>query len=374
MAKPVLRTKLCDMFGIEYPIILAGMGGVYENDSVSRSDLVAAVSNAGGLGIIGASAVDPKSLREEIRKVRKLTDKPFGVDILFPAAGAHVEDSVAEIKTKLPKEHVNFMNRLHQQLNVTPVKSPEFKLFSTEVSKEQWGVIVSEGVDIIALGLGTPDWLIPEAHSKGIKVIALVGNVRQARRLAGMDVDLIVAQGHEAGGHTGRIGLMALLPQVVAVVSPTPVVAAGGIVDGSQVAAALAMGAIGVWVGTAFEATHESPLPEQAKQAIIKANEESPRVTRVFTGKTARVIYGPLAQAWEEAGISPLPMPEQNYLMQDFLYAAQQQNRHDIMMTAAGQGAGKIEKIKSARQVLDEMVEGAVRTLTKELPANVAAK
>ena len=362
MAKSKLRTKLCDMFGIEYPIMLAGMGDVVHDSTVSTGKLCAAVSNAGGLGMIGGGTMSVERLREEIRDAKRLTNKPFGVDLLFPAAGSAVEGTVAEIKAQLPKDMVKFVDSWYEEFKVPRIKGPETNIFSESLSRDQWKVTLDEGIKIVACGLGTPDWLIPEAHAKGMKVITLSGNTKQAKRLAAMGADLIIAQGHEAGGHTGRIGLMSLLPNVVESVSPIPVVAAGGIVKGNQVAAALTMGAIGVWVGTAFEATYESPLTEAAKKALLNDGEEDARITKVLTGKTVRALRNPYSEAWEKAGLSTLPMPYQNYLVRDFFYSLYQ-SRPDAEIAGSGQGVGMIKKIRSAKEVVDDLVKDAIGAL-----------
>jgi len=369
VAKRKLWTRLCDMFGVEYPIILAGMGDVIEDSTISTGRLCAAVSNVGGLGMIGGGTMSLTQLRQEIREAKRLTNKPFGVDLVFPA-GSAVVGTVAEIKAELPAEQVKFVDSWYEQFDVPRGKSPDVKILDEGFAKEQWGVVVDEGIKILALGLGTPEWIIPEAHARGMKVITLAGNVKQARRLADMGSDLMIAQGYEAGGHTGRIGLMTLLPQVVAAVSPMPVVAAGGIVHGSQLAAALALGAIGVWVGTAFQATTESPLLEVAKQALVNADEENPRISRIFTGKTTRVLRSPFAEAWEKAGIPTLPLPYQNYLVRDFFYSVIK-HKPELATVGAGQGVGMIKEIRSAEQVVKDLIAGALEVLQKSLPANV---
>jgi len=210
------------------------------------AELVAAVSNAGGLGVIGAAMLDPRSLRQEIRKVRDLTDKPFGVDLLlardWPGQGEMIE------------------------------------------------VICEERVPVFASGLGNPAPYVEKLHQAGVTVMAVVGNVRHARRVAEGGVAFVIAQGTEGGGHTGRIATMALVPQVVDAVRPTPVLAAGGIADGRGLVAALALGACGVWVGTRFVATREALAHDNYKRKILEASEEATVVTRCFTGKDCRVI------------------------------------------------------------------------------------
>src|SRR5574341_712347 len=202
----MVRTDICDRLGIEYPVVLAGMGGV------SLHRLVAAVSNAGGLGVIGAATLDAEGLRREIRQTRALTDKPFAVDLLAP---------------------IPDMIRPHMQ------------------------VVFDEGVKIFVAGLAVPGDFITAMHEHGMTVIVMIGKVRHAIKSEQAGADIVAAQGTEAGGHTGEIGGLALVPQVVDAVK-IPVLAAGGIADGRGLVAALALGAQGVVVGTRFIATTEA--------------------------------------------------------------------------------------------------------------------
>jgi nitronate monooxygenase len=371
MAKPVLRTKLCDALGIEYPIVLAGMGDPFQDSAISTGKLAGAVSNAGGLGMIGGGWLSTQQLRKEIADARSVTTKPFGVDLIFPATAGFKPGTMAEVKAQLPKEQVDFVEGLWNRFGVKRVKAPEIKMFDEENARNQWKVVLDSNLPCIALGLGTPDWLVREAHDHGMKVISLIGNVKQARRIAEMGVDFIVAQGTEAGGHTGRIGLLTLLPQVVEAISPIPVLAAGGITVGSQLAAVLTLGAVGVWAGTAFQATLEGSHSESIREYFINATDDSTVVTKTLTGKTARTIRSAFTEIWEKEGPPALPMPYQAYLMRDFLYAVIQQGKGDIIKVVAGQGVGLIKEIRSVHQVVDELVQGAIEALKKRLPHDV---
>ena len=376
--RPVLRTKLCELLGIEYPVILAGMG------SVARAELVAAVSNAGGLGVIGATGMRPERLREEIRKVRELTDKPFGVDILLPVLPSDMGSpregaspgAQRSWRDLLTSEHHQFMAEMWERFRLPPLReeisrSTLGRDFGPDYIRRQMEVVLEEGVPVFASGLGNPAPFVPELHRNGTKVIALVGNVKNALRVREGGADIIVAQGHEAGGHTGRIGTMALVPQVVDAVSPTPVVAAGGIGDGRGLAAALCLGAVGVWVGTAFLVSEEAHLDPDLKRRILEASEEDTRVTRIYTGKTARVINNPLLEEWERRGLPTLPFPYQGGFMAQFLAAARDAGRKELLMNAAGQVCGMLRRIRPAREILEEMVSQAIETLSKVVPEEV---
>lgn len=376
MARPVLRTALCDMLGIEYPIVLAGMGGV------ARHRLVAAVSNAGGLGIIGAAAMGPDELREEIRKTRELTDKPFGVDILLPsmaplppgaAGGGGAVPSPRALRERLPREQRQFVLGLRDRFGLPEVDPDEEArpVFGPGFTRSQIDVILEERVPVFASGLGNPAPYVEEFHARGIKVIALVGNVKNARRVAEGGTDIVVAQGYEAGGHTGRIGTFALVPQVVDAVAPRPVLAAGGVGDGRGLAAALCLGAVGVWVGTAFLVSEEAAWDPVLKQRILDASEEDTRVTRIYSGKPMRNIVNPLIEAWEEAKVATLPFPLQGLLIREVTAAAEKAGRQELMMNPAGQISGMFRRLRPAREILEEMVEQAAEVLQRVLPSRV---
>jgi len=394
VAENVLRTKLCDMLDIEYPIILAGMGGV------CGPTIVAAVSNAGGLGVLGAAGLTPDQLRDWIVKTRSLTNKPFGVDLLLPKIDLPPISGkfpISELKAFLPAEELAFVDELKREIGIPDVEMPPIEVESDFLSgaNKQINVILEEQVAVFASGLGNPESIIPRAHAQGMKVIGLVGNVRNARRVADTGADIIVAQGHEAGGHTGRIGTLALVPQVVDAVHPLPVVAAGGVGDGRGLVASLAMGACGVWVGTAFLLAHEACIDapkdwvtnmgvdpydleqweiDHWKDKIIEATEEDTQVTRIYTGKTGRFIKNKFIEAWERAGGKTLPMPLQTLLICEAELGLRKGRMSDYISEFSGQIAGMLKERKSAKQIVDEMVEGAINILKERLPAEVVAE
>ncbi len=384
MGRPVLRTELCDMLGIEYPVILAGMGPVAGGltGPVATAPLVAAVSNAGGLGVIGGAGFSAERLREEIRKVRSMTDKPFGVDLLLPsnymgaAAGAEMPRDPRELIPAATREGlkkiVEDLGIEWQEMPREPAAEPR-RPRAGGMSDEQMEVVIEEKVPVFASGLGSPAPWIERLKANGTKVLALVGNVKNARRVAAAGVDIVVAQGTEAGGHTGRVATMALVPQVVDAIAPTPVVAAGGIADGRGIVAALALGAIGVWCGTAFLVAEEANQPDLQKQRILAATEEDTRVTRLYSGKTMRNITNPLIEAWEASGIQALPMGLQGLLVQDLVYSLRKAGREDLLMNAAGQVSGMLNRIRPAAEILHDMVAQAAQILARDLPARVTA-
>ncbi|GIW12924.1 MAG: putative monooxygenase [Tepidiforma sp.] len=384
MGRPVLRTELCDLLGIEYPVILAGMGPVAGGltGPVATAPLVAAVSNAGGLGVIGGAGFSAERLREEIRKVRSMTDKPFGVDLLLPSnymGGAATAEMPRDPRDLIPAAAREGLKKVLEDLGVPwremprePAAEPR-RPRTGGMSDEQMEVVIEEKVPVFASGLGSPAPWLDRLKANGTKVLSLVGNVKNAKRVAAAGVDIVVAQGTEAGGHTGRVATMALVPQVVDAVSPTPVVAAGGIADGRGIVAALALGAIGVWCGTAFLVSEEANQPDLQKQRILAATDEDTRVTRLYSGKTMRNITNPLIEAWEAAGIPALPMGLQGLLVQDLVYSCRQAGREDLLMNAAGQVSGMLNRIRPAAEILHDMVAQAAQILARDLPARVTA-
>src|SRR5215470_6588040 len=292
----MLHTPICDYFGIKYPILLAGMGGV------AMHRLVAAVSNAGGLGVIGAAGCSPAELREEIRKTRELTDKPFAVDLLAP----------------IP-----------------------------EMMRPHMPVLIEEKVRIFVAGLAVPSEFIQTMHEHGMKVAVMCGKVHHGEKAQAAGADVVVAQGTEAGGHTGEIGMISLVPQMLRAVR-LPVLAAGGIAHGSQIAAALMLGAQGVVVGTRFIATPEAQAAQEYRDAIIRARDDSTMRTRCYTGKPCRVFRTAYAAEWERepSRIQPFPMQAQvsqrNGVMN---YMGVRGEKADPSRTfmPTGQGAGLIK-------------------------------
>ncbi len=380
MSRPVLHTVLCDLLHIEYPIVLAGMGPTVGGGTggVAGVDLVAAISKAGGLGVLGAAGFPPDQLEAQIKQIQDLTDKPFGVDILVPAntAPRPAADSLPkDMRELVPAEQKAAMNRIREQLDLPDEEAerPDLRL-PDFTPQDQVDTIVGMNVPVLATGLGNPAPYTEQVHKAGGIVMSLVGNVKNARRVRDGGADIVVAQGHDAGGHTGRIGTMALLPQVLDAVSPVPVVAAGGIADGRGVSAALAMGCAGVWCGTAFIPTQEANLDDFRKQRIIDANEEETRVTRLYSGKTMRNITNELIEAWEDSGIRALPMGLQGLLVADVVHSAQKADRNDLLMNAAGQISGLINEIRSAGDVLEAMVAETVEILDRRLAASVTVK
>jgi enoyl-[acyl-carrier protein] reductase II len=322
----MIRTALCDRLGIRYPICQAGMGWV------ARSELAAAVSEAGGLGVIAAAHGSPADLRAEIHRVRDRTDRPFGVDILFATVRAPGDESAR----------------------------------FTDAVRGWMDVALEEKVPVVIAGLGNPGPFTAQAHAGGAAVMALCGNVKQARDHAASGVDVVIAQGHEAGGHTGRIGGLVLVPAVVDAVAPVPVLAAGGIADGRGLVAALALGAAGIWIGTRFIATREAYGHDNYKNKIVAIDEEGTVVTRAASGKPCRLIKNEFTREWERRTTEIQPFPVQfERVGRPMAVRAREQGDIERGSAACGQSAGLIHEVQTVRDVIARMVDEAEATLAK---------
>jgi nitronate monooxygenase len=364
VSRPVLRSELCDLLKIEYPIMLAGMG-VWGMGT--PPELVAAVSEAGGCGVLGGSALSPEEVRRRIQRVRQLTDRPFGVDLLLPASLAAASTTRTGVREELRNnhpEHVAFMHSLLERFELTPAPVENDIVNSDKYAEAQIEVVLEEKVPIFAAGLGDPARIVPRARDQGMIVIGLAGTVRNAQRHKDAGVDLIVCQGTEGGGHTGRVSTLPLVAEAVNAVAPVPIAAAGGISDGRGIAAALTLGAIGVWMGTAFLVAEEGGLPDVVKEDIVEGKASDFRISESWTGKSLRAKHNVVSDAWAQSGLPSLPTPYQRVLMEDFLSAAQQAGRWDLYMNAAGQGAGMLTKRRPAAEIMADLVSGTVQALT----------
>ncbi|HYC47412.1 MAG TPA: nitronate monooxygenase [Burkholderiales bacterium] len=365
MSKSGLHTSICDDLNIKYPFFLAGMGS---KGKATPPELVAAVSEAGGLGVLGCSWLDGNEVRRRIRAVRKLTDKPFGVDLLLPASmeQSSIPDR-AEMRARIARDypkHVAFVQSLHEKFGIKPLEAQGDAL-SPDFIRAQVDVCIEERVAVFAAGLGDPSWVVPRAREAGIKVMGLVGTVRAAQRQVAAGVDYVIAQGYEAGGHTGKIANFPLIPSVVDAVAPIPVVAAGAIADGRTMVAALALGAVAVWVGTAFLVAEESRIYPAHQEEILKGKADDFVVTRAYTGKTARDFDNPVIRAWDSSGLSPLPMPLQGVLMGDFVAAAEAAGRYDLINNPAGQISGLLKKKRPGREIMLSIIREAEGVLDR---------
>jgi nitronate monooxygenase len=356
-------SSLCALLNIRHPIVQSGMG------RVAGPELAAAVSRAGGLGILAGLNLAPDDLRAQIRHIRALTDQPFGVNLwLHPDLQPPIDPA------SVPKEDVaavnDALNAARRQVGVAesaalPPRRPDHIAAAVDI-------ILDEGVPVWSIGLGLPSpGILDACHANGIRVMAMVTNVDDARIAADGGVDVVVAQGVEAGGHrstwragaAASVGTLALVPEIVDAVN-VPVVAAGGIADGRGLVAARALGAAGVLLGTRFVATRESLAPEFWKQAILRASSGETTITRAFTGLPARVLGNRFEREYSASGAPVLPGLLQSALEQDIWMAAARRNDPDYFPLYAGQSVGVIHDLPGAADVVETIVREAAAVLT----------
>jgi nitronate monooxygenase len=360
-----LQTSLSERLGLAYPILQSGMG------RIATPELVAAVSQAGGLGILAGLGLRADEIRAQIRRVRDLTDKPFGVNLWL-----HEDLRPPRTAQQVPAGDLRsvqqVLNGFRQRLGITASEAvpPPYP----DVIAEAIDVIVDERVPLWSIGLGNPDAaMVERCHRAGVLVMAMVCTVEDARRVAGNGVDVIVAQGWEAGGHRSTwrkpsspaeasVSTMVLVPQIADAVSQ-PVVAAGGIADGRGVAAALALGAQGVLLGTRFVATRESMAPPMFKDALVAASSADTKITDAFSGLYARVLRNRFADDYETSGAPVLPSLLQAKAAEDIYGAALTAGERDYYPMYAGQSAGLIDDLPSAASVVVALVAEAEKAL-----------
>ncbi|MFL6156430.1 MAG: NAD(P)H-dependent flavin oxidoreductase [Marmoricola sp.] len=360
-----MRTELCERLGIEYPIFAF----------TPSEKVAAAVTRAGGLGVLGAVRFnDASELDEVLTWMDDNTDgKPYGVDIVMPMK-IPTEGKSVDLKALIPGEHITFVEETLMKLGVPPLPEGEGRegvlgwLHST--ARSHVDVALQHRPVLIANALGTPpNDVIEQAHAKGVLVAALAGAGKHAASHVANGVDIIVSQGYEAGGHTGEIASMVLTPEIVDAVGPdVPVLAAGGIGCGRQVAASLALGAQGVWTGSLWLTVAEYDLgsSDAVQRALLKAGSGDTVRSRVYTGKPARLLKNKWTAAWEEEGApAPLPMPLQNLLVSDAHNRMNIGDDPDTVAMPAGQIIGRTNEVRPVAQVMAELIAEYEETVTR---------
>jgi nitronate monooxygenase len=368
MARRKLHTRICDVLEIEYPVLQAGMGGFAD------PPLVIAVSEAGGLGTLGAAVYEPDTLDEAIREIRKGTSKPFAIDLLLPDSLKDQEGISKEGLMKyIPDDYFEYLKELKKRFGVPDDfhSTRGGALWTSEGTRALIQVCLDNKVPVLAAGLGRLGDIMPECKSRGIKTIGIGANVKMALKHVEDNCDIIVAQGFDAGGHTGYIGTFAVVPQIIDAVKPIPVAAAGGIADGRGLVAALALGAEGVWCGSMFLLSPEATFTEGQKDRVIAATERDAVITKAISGKTLRQLRTPFTEVWDKGPKPPLGWPFHNLLtldIVDYAYLHQDQKEFDeILVTPASQATRLLNRRRSAKQIIDDMVEEAIQILNKGL-------
>ena len=363
-----MQNELCERFGIEFPIFAF----------THCRDVAAAVSRAGGLGVLGALAFPPDQLELELQWIDEHVDgKPYGVDIVMPVktadreAGLDSESGLVDtLRGMIDQEHWDFVDEILAEHGAGDLPPDEAADDGTAVSQGVLGWTQATGAPLTdialahpiamlasALGPPSPD-VIDRAHAQGVQVAALVGRVAQAERDVQAGVDVIIAQGYEAGGHTGEVASMVLVPDVVDAIAPVPVLAAGGIGTGRQMAAAMALGAQGVWTGSIWLTVAESDTSEMIQQKLFAATSTDTVRSRAYTGKPARQLRTDWTDAWEsDRSPGTLQMPLQFILNSYAMRRAQRAGANELLGMPVGQIVGRMNNVRTAKQVIYEMVE-----------------
>jgi NAD(P)H-dependent flavin oxidoreductase YrpB (nitropropane dioxygenase family) len=373
-----MNTPICKMLGIDFPLLAFS----------HCRDVVAAVSRAGGFGVLGATGFTPDQLERELKWIDDHIDgKPYGIDVLIPEnLSIKNEKGVTQrsLAARIPPQHKDFVRELLSKHGIEPsqaieegrVQSPDapFSL-QQEHALKLLEVAFHHPIKLIANALGVPPQaMIDMGHQHGVPVAALVGAPEHAVRQVKAGVDIIVAQGGEAGGHCGEVSTIVLIPEVLRAIKPirdVPVLAAGGIMTGRQMAACMAMGAAGAWTGSVWLATTESETTEIFREKMIEARSRDTVRSKGRTGKPSRQLRSAWTDAWEGAG-SPgaLPMPLQSLISEPALHAADlaaergNPKARELVTYFVGQGVGLVDSVKSTRAVVKEFMEEFVEAIS----------
>lgn len=346
-----LRTPLCDTLGIAHPIF-----------GFSHSvDVVVAIAKAGGFPVLGLAREMPHEIPLILQEVdARMQGLPYGVDLMLPAQVPQ-QGNIDEVRAALPGAHVDFVQGLRERFAVPAPTKPSF--FTTQVRSEELfesqieQVLASNAIGV-ATAIGLRADLIARAKARGKITFSLIGSTRHAQKALALGVDVLVAQGYDAGGHTGSIGTFSLVPQIVAVAGNTPVLAAGGIGTGGQIVASLAMGAQGGWLGTLWMAAAENHTPPALLQRLMDSGSEDTVITRAHSGKPCRVVRSDWIDAWAAEGApEPLPMPMQQALTGDVFASMHENDDPRLIYEAAGQSVFAIQKPTTIAAQMAELVD-----------------
>ena len=348
-----LQNRLSKRLGIAQPIF-----GFTHDPAV-----VAAICHAGGFGVFGATRHTPEEIAHELAWIRQqVGNRPFGVNLVLPTGMPETNDRAA-IEAQLPEAHKAFVRDIQKKYAVPAATQAGMRsrfVRSEEVAQRQLEVIMRSDVNMLACGIGSPMDVIERAKASGKLVLALVGSPKHARNALAKPIDILVAQGYDAGAHTGVIGTFSLVPQIVDMAGDVPVLAAGGVATGRHVLAALAMGAQGVWMGTAWLTTSEYRMQDALRQKLLAAGSDDTVISRADSGKTLRQIRTAWSEEWAAPGApAPLKMPLQDILVGDLLGAIDEHEVKPLMHHPAGQSIAYFNEVRSVADVMRGIVDEA---------------
>ena len=354
-----LQTRLSKRLGIAQPVF------GFTHDPAA----VAAICHAGGFGVFGATRHTPEEIEHELAWIRKqVGNRPFGVNLVLPTGMPETNDRAA-IEAQLPEAHKAFVREIEHKYGVPPATRAGMRsrfVRSEEVAHRQLEMIMRSDVNLLACGIGSPTDVIERAKASGKLVLALVGSPKHARSALAKPIDILVAQGYDAGAHTGTIGTFSLVPQIVDLAGDVPVLAAGGVATGRHLLAAMAMGAQGVWMGTAWLTTSEYRMHEALRQKLLVAGSDDTVISRADSGKTLRQIRSAWSDEWAAPDApKPLRMPLQDILVGDLLGAIDEHEVLPLMHYPAGQSIAYFNEVRSVADVMRGIVEEACAGLDR---------
>lgn len=342
-------------------------------------DVTVEVCRAGGIGVFGATRLTPSEIRETLSEIRSRVGKrPFGVDLVLPK-GMPSRDDRAAIERAIPPGHRRFVDDIYERYDIAAPDGPGSRsrfVRSEEMAASQLESVLSSDVDLLAMGIGSPQGAVSDAKKQGKTVISLIGSPHHALAALESGADILVAQGYDAGAHTGQIGTFSLVPQIVDIAGDVPVVAAGGVATGRHIVAAMAMGAQGVWMGTAWLLTQENHTDPIIIKKLLEAGSGDAVISRADSGKTLRQIRTEWTEIWDQPEAPrPLRMPYQDILVGDLLGAIQQQRIEPLMHSPAGQSIGYFHAETTVAELFKRIVAEAEDTyrrlsLWEELPSD----
>ena len=359
MMTSVIQTALGARLGVPYPIF----------GFAHSVEVTCALVEAGCFGVYGATRDTPQEIAERLAIIRqRVGDKPFGVDLVLPR-GMPATDDRALIEAELPDGHRQFVNDLYEKYQVPTPSGPGMRsrfVRSEEIAQQQIEAVLASEVDLFACGIGAPMEVVHRAKAGGKMTLALVGSPHHATLALANGADILVAQGYDAGAHTGQIGTFSLVPQIVDVAGATPVLAAGGIATGRHIAASYALGAQGAWLGTVWLGTHEHALGEVLTQKLLAAGSADTVISRADSGKTLRQIRTAWSEEWAAPDApAPLKMPYQDILVGDLLGAIDEYNVAPLVHHPAGQSIAYVNEVRSVAEVVRSLVDEAEITLAR---------